>query len=688
MLSTEASGVVDSLNTLYGAGISTDRPRHYVTFALMRYFWTICLLVFSAIAHAQSETDSLRRLIQSGPEDTILLKRMLDLAYIYEFENRDSALALYERTFAMANTLNNDLYRGRALQYRAIVMHDLGRFAESIAGSNKALVYFQKIGFQKGIASTHNNIGNSYLYLADYQNALKYYLLARPYYTKQQDYLSLVTILGNMGECYRQLGDNELMLEVARESYTCAIATGDSLEIANAAISMGSALNLNNQPDSSNYYLEKSLRIAESMSNNQVLFYALFDLADGLLKSGKPESGLPHARRALEVAGISENLYQQSGAYLLLGRILTQTSTDNNETLSALHKALSLATEIDAAEQRLLTLEALADFYEKKNLPDKSLPYRKAWIALNDSIYNTQKARQISELHTLYELEEKEQAIANEKLLNQKKDDEIRTRNLQTGVAISLALLAVSISWFVWKSQRNKRKLAEQEAIILQQKNDALLKEQNNIQLKSLIEGQEEERKRLARELHDGLGGYLTSVHLKAQQLGTNKSDPGLLHEVTEMVATAGKEMRKISHALAPEGLIALGLPAALEHYTRKISTPTCSITFETHGTAWVPADYSELTVYRIIQELLNNVLKHAGASEAFVSLSYLPEEMHVVVEDNGRGFNAESAMNEGHGLHHLKARLTFLNAAMDVVSQPGMGSSFTMTIPKTHVKN
>lgn len=613
---------------------------------------------------------------------------MLDLAYVYEFENRDSAIAIYDRTFSLANSINSDLYRGRALQYRSIVMHDLGRFAESIAGNNKALVYFQKIGFQKGIASTHNNIGNSYLYLADYQNALKYYLLARPYYTKQQDYLSLVTILGNMGECYRQLGDNKLMLEVARESYTCALATGDSLEIANAAISMGSALNLNNQPDSSNYYLEKSLHIAESIGNEQVLFYALFDIADGLLKSGKPASGLPFARRALEVAGNSESLYLQTGAYLLLGRILTQTSSDNTETLGALHKALALATEIDASEQRLLVLEALADFYEKKNQPDKSLPYRKAWIALNDSIYNTQKSRQISELHTLYELEEKEQAIANEKLLNQKMDEKIRLRNLQIGIAISLVLLVTSLAWFVWKSQRNKRKLAEQDAIILKQQNDALLKEQNAIQLKSLIEGQEEERKRLARELHDGLGGYLTSVHMKAQQLQTNHQDAHLLREVTEMVATAGKEMRKISHALAPEGLMTLGLSAALEQYTRKITTPSCAISFETHGEPWKSTEYSELTVYRMVQELLNNILKHAGASEAFVSLSYLPQELHVVVEDNGQGFKPESAMNEGHGLQHLKARLTFLNATLDVVSQPGKGSSFTMIIPKSHGHN
>jgi two-component system NarL family sensor kinase len=615
------------------------------------------------------------------------MKLMLDLAFIYEFENRDSATAIYERTFELANSLNNDLYRGRSIQYRSIVMHDMGKFAESIVGNNKALLYYQKIKYLKGIASTRNNIGNSYLYLADYQNALKNYLLAKPYYSNQQDYLSLVTINGNMGECYRQLKENKLMLQVARESYNFALATGDSLEIANAAISMGSALNLNNQPDSSEFYLQQSLQIAESIQNDNVLFYALFDLADALLKSGKPEAGLPYARRAHDVAVKSESLYLQSGANLLLGRILTKTGA-NNDAIYALNKGLQLATEIDAAEQRLLILEAFADFYEEKNLPDKSLPYRKAWIALNDSIFNTEKSRQISELHTLYELEEKEQQIENEKLISQKKDEKIRTRNLQVGIALSLALLAASLGWFVWKAQRNKRKMAEQDAIILQQKNDSLLKEQNAIQLKSLIDGQEEERKRLAQELHDGLGGYLTSVHLKAQQLATNTADSELIQEVTEMVSTAGKEMRKISHALAPEGLMRLGLVAALQQYTAKISTSTCTISFETHGEPWSSADFSELSVYRIVQELINNVLKHASASEGFVSLSFLPHELSLVVEDNGKGFDTNSAESDGHGLQNLRARLTYLNATIDVVSKPGKGSSFTITIPKTHVKN
>lgn len=166
----------------------------------MRLLCSLILILCCGLLHAQTDADSLRRLADAAPADSTRLKHLMDLAYVYEFEQRDSAIAVYNAAFALADLLNNDLYRGRSLQYRSIVLHDMGRYAESIVGNNKALVYFQRIGFEKGIASTHNNIGNSYLYLADYHNALKYYLLAKPYYTREKDYLSLVTINGNMGE--------------------------------------------------------------------------------------------------------------------------------------------------------------------------------------------------------------------------------------------------------------------------------------------------------------------------------------------------------------------------------------------------------------------------------------------------------------------------------------------------------
>jgi two-component system, NarL family, sensor kinase len=654
----------------------------------MRLFCSIILIMCHGLLRPQTEADSLRLQIHQAPDDTTRLKRMMDLAYFYEFDNRDSAIALYNQCFALAHVINNDLYRGRSLQFRSIVMHDMGRYAESIVGNNKALVYFERIGFEKGIASTHNNIGNSYLYLADYHNALKYYLLAKPYYTDQNDFLSLVTINGNMGECYRQLAEKERMLEVARESNRFARLTGDSTEIANAYISLGSALSLNGFQDSSLYYLQNAMDIAEQVRNDQVLFYALFDLADAFLRNNRAEQGLELAQRALAISIGLEDFYKQSGAYLLLGKIMTELPGKETEAFDHLQKGWRKSVEIEADDQRLLIMDALSMYYEKNNDLNQALRFKKAWIALNDSIFNREKSRQIGELHTLYELEEKEKEIADERLISQGKDEKIRVRNFQILVAIVVIALAIVLAWLIWKTQRNKRRLAEQESTILQQANEALIREQNALQLKSLLEGQEKERTRLARELHDGLGGYLTSVQLKAQQLKTSNLDLRLLDEVTDMVATAGKEMRKISHALAPEGLLHLGLAESINQYVQKVSTGTCSIAFEVHGQPWAADDYSEHTVYRIIQELINNVLKHADAHEAFVSLSYLDKELHVVVEDNGKGFDTRQLNTQGHGLQHIQARVTYLNGDLDILSQPGKGSSFTLIVPQNYGKN
>jgi signal transduction histidine kinase len=129
-------------------------------------------------------------------------------------------------------------------------------------------------------------------------------------------------------------------------------------------------------------------------------------------------------------------------------------------------------------------------------------------------------------------------------------------------------------------------------------------------------------------------------------------------------------------------------LVETLQHYISNVATPTCAISFETHGEPWKTDDYSELTVYRIVQELINNILKHSAATEGFVSLSFLPHELQLVVEDNGKGFDTNQVSSMGHGLSNLKARLTFLNANFDLVSKPGKGTSFTIIIPKADVKN
>ncbi|MBX7053051.1 MAG: tetratricopeptide repeat protein [Flavobacteriales bacterium] len=647
----------------------------------MRLYLSCVILLMFGTVRSQSEADSLLYLIEHSNTDTNRIKTMLDLAYLYEIDQRDHAIEMYDHAFKEADKLGSDIYRGKAIQYKSIVLHVMGKYAESIVGNQKALYYFERADYVKGISSTYNNIGNSYLYLADYHNALKYYLLAKPFYESQKDWLSLVTILGNMGECYRQLNDKENMMTVAKASYEYALLTHDSLEIANAGISLGSAFTLNQQPEKSNFYLEQSLRLAESMHNNQVLFYALFDLADAKLKSGKAMEALPLAQRTLEVAKSSADDYLISGACLLQGRILTALNNRYHEALDILETGLQLATKIEAADQRLLLIAAIADVYESSGDTPQALAFQKKWIALNDSIFNAEKARQINEMHTLYELEEKEQQIENEKLLVAEKDKKISQRNLQIWIVFFLALIVGLIALFISKSQRNRRILAEQKATVLE-------KEKAAVQLKSLIDGQEEERKRIARELHDGLGGYLTSVHLKTQQLQKNPNDERLMYEVSEMVTTAGKEMRKISHAMAPEGLMKLGLVPTLQQFVEKVSTPQCQISFEYFGEPWSSDDYSEITVYRVVQELINNILKHSLADEAFVSISFLPEEIKIVVEDDGIGFENEDLVHAGNGLQNVKARVTYLNASLHLFTRESIGTSYTIHIPKRDDQN
>jgi signal transduction histidine kinase len=212
--------------------------------------------------------------------------------------------------------------------------------------------------------------------------------------------------------------------------------------------------------------------------------------------------------------------------------------------------------------------------------------------------------------------------------------------------------------------------------------------EKKLLSLTSILQGQEEERSRMAKDLHDGLGGMLSGIKLNLSAMKGNlviqENDVRLFSKSISQLDDAITEMRRIAHNMMPEALLKFGLVEALQDYCDSINeSKAVRMKFTALGINEKLTQSTEVTLYRIIQELVNNSLKHAAAKNIFIQLNKHPKGISLSVEDDGKGFNAAEAINKkGAGLQNVQTRVDYLKGTMSIDSTAGNGSSINIEIP------
>jgi len=196
-----------------------------------------------------------------------------------------------------------------------------------------------------------------------------------------------------------------------------------------------------------------------------------------------------------------------------------------------------------------------------------------------------------------------------------------------------------------------------------------------------LLKGQEEERSRMARDLHDGLGGMLSGVKLSLGAMKGNiilsEENGNLFSRVLDQLDHSINEMRRVAHNMMPEALVKLGLQQAIQDYCDGLAESiTTKFKVQIHGLEKRMEESTEIVIYRIVQELLNNIVKHANATEVLVQLMRHDANLTITIEDNGNGFDVGSSENKGSGLGNVRSRVDYLKGQMDIQSHPGKGTS------------
>lgn len=333
--------------------------------------------------------------------------------------------------------------------------------------------------------------------------------------------------------------------------------------------------------------------------------------------------------------------------------------------------ALILEKKVNISYQVIFYRAAIKAF-KKNNQLDKLTFAQEQLIKINRnvSLNNNDFIQNITKQYV------KNENIMLKQELNLSKSN--KERQIFYFLMIGLVLISIGLWYFFKQRQRLKN-----------QEIETLKRNQEISNLESLIDGEEKERKRIAQELHDGLNGDLSAIKYRLSTLeesGLSPMDTENLGKVITMIDDSCTQIRSISHNLMPSSILEYGLIETIKEYLIKINTSdNFRVDFQSYGNYIALSKKNETIIYRIIQELVTNILKHSKASEAMIQLNYREDELVITVEDNGIGFNL-NIVSSGIGHKNIQTRIAFLNAHMDVDSSAS-GTFYTITIDINKLK-
>lgn len=431
------------------------------------------------------------------------------------------------------------------------------------------------------------------------------------------------------------------------------------------------------------FYVNEALNQAIKMNKRKVAAKLYMSLARYHENLHDYKTAIPNLQKAIEILkefgdkpGLFNAVRNLAQIYIIVGQY--------QEAENSYLENFNLVKNVNEFNDLLIaswSCNDLIGFYESRGEAGKALQYSirntqlwdSAYFARNDQtnedwVENLLKIRELNELNAIFALKEERATYQ---------------RNISLGIGISVGIILIIVAiYFRMKYQKNR--------IIAAQRIRQLEDEKKILAAQSVIMGQEEERKRIARELHDGIGVLLSTAKIQFSAIHSYDTDAldaltvDMVSKAEKMLDKAGSEVRRISHDMMPGVLMKFGLKEAIEDLfdeIRELSKMDIELTL--NCTDERLPENMEITLYRVMQELLNNTIRHAQASRIECSLNRADHLLKIAYSDNGIGFDEINLPhNKSLGLYGIRSRIDFLDGKVTITSEKGKGTSFMISVP------
>lgn len=478
------------------------------------------------------------------------------------------------------------------------------------------------------------------------------------------------------------------------------------------------------------YYLQSIDLLKQKPGNEPAISLAYFMAARCYVFSGKPREAKPlldQAFKGLKTTSSKTNLpgyYLSEGVYHKEMHQYSQAEHSFNQGIAIARqlqshyeemelifqkyrvlrdqkqyaKAVTLLTNVlndpkagVRDDNRVLIYYELSNTYEALGNTAQAYAYMRSYATLKDSISNQDFKTKINELEAKYRLSENRQKIASLEAQQARNALAANNTRIYNGLLIIACFVLLIISVFIGIYYRNNKKLSQQKEINYRQELKELRQQEQLTATRAILQGEERERKRIARDLHDGLGGMLSGVKINLSGWANKNINTGSragLEEVLGQLDGSVNELRRISRNMMPETLLKFGLETALRDLCAFYTGEDVQVTFQAIN---IPADIPQdvqMHIYRMIQELIANAIRHGAARHILVQCSQQDRRFLITVEDDGTGFDPEiQNQKKGLGLLNIHNRVEYLGGQIDIQSQQDQGSSFNIELPLEEVK-
>ena len=627
------------------------------------------------------------------------------------------------KALVISNKLNLITSRIDALSEKTKIYNTLGKYDSAYIVGNRATKLSDSINDKKRLAESYSNLGVTIFRTGDTPKALEYFIKSNEIFEILKDSLGIANSLNGIGVMYGSQAKYDSAIYYYLRLIKISEKKGYESMLGKAYINIGNAYDDMDEDDKAAYYFLKSIKINEKLNSLINLGSAFNNLGNIMYKYEKDDSAWIFYNKALELSKKTDYQLGIAHANVGLGNI-SQEKEKYEEAYEFYQQAKDAYEAIGNVEGYLISFKNQGWIYEKWGNFDKSIQiydsclliaieyelpkrvvelYYNIYISyahkkdfekafdfllkhthLKDSITGLEKAEIIYELQLKYEKEKDQALILSLENENLEKDLSLKQRTNQRNIYLFSGSGIISIILFLFIFYQHK---SRKDKIISEQKIQQLEEEKKLLAARSIVDGQENERKRIAKELHDGLGVLLSTAKMQFTTIkDKSPENKSLIDKATKLLEQAAGDVRKISHNMMPGLLTKFGLYEAAEDLIEQLDeteglNANCEITGDTKR---LPENI-EIMLYRVIQEMVNNTLKHSEARNMSLIMNIQPTVLNIQYSDDGKGFNVEEKLeSKSIGLSSIQSRVNFLSGKVNLQSKPGKGTKYYMEIPVT----
>ncbi|MCW3124221.1 MAG: degS 1 [Flavipsychrobacter sp.] len=548
----------------------------------------------------------------------------------------------------------------------------------------KALA-FSNAAYKQAIANKETKlIGESALLLgvnnylnANYDDALRWYFESEKIYSGIKDTTGLADLYSEMVIIYLKLKKFSKAHEVSAKAISCATVVRDTGKMANAFNNNGLIFLDEEKPDSAIASFRYGYAFYKTSDSKIGMSYSLDYLAAALVDNGKIDEALPYMNESKD---LRMGMGDKTGAAIAISGIgqIYMRKKMPAEAIPYMKEAIELAHGINYLELEVYCRHKLAECYGMQGNYKEGYAALHNYVDMNDSLVEQQHIKETEELEAKYETNKKE--ARNILLTEQNKTQEARLNRNKIAIyaLIMISLLIAGVFYLLY----NRYKLGQQAKL------KEVVMEEQRLRARDVLVAEENERKRIAGDLHDGVGQMMSAAKMNLSaiqnQLSFASEEQRLFFEsAIKMVDDGCKEVRVISHNMMPNALLKAGLAAAIREFVNMIPDRVLRVQLHAEGLDEKLDKGTETVLYRVVQECVQNVIKHAQATTLDISLIKDNDGINIMVEDNGRGFDTSRVgNNDGLGTGNMLKRISYLKGTIEWSSTQGNGTLVSIHIP------